>query len=79
MCCMWLDAQGSPKWAPLLATLPEAVETPVLWPTDERAALLRGSPVLYPSLTLTLCLQAPGSAVPRLCAAICWDLCPSLL
>ncbi len=59
---MWLDAQGSPKWALLLATLPEAIETPVLWPAEERAALLRGSPVRSASeLRPALC---PGS-VPR--------------
>jgi hypothetical protein len=55
--CTGLAVQGSPKWAPLLATLPEAVETPVLWPAEERAALLRGSPVhsLLPSSRLPLC------------------------
>ena len=45
--------QGSPKWAALLATLPGAVESPVLWPDQQRSELLRGSPV-----RLT-CLFAP--------------------
>ena len=41
----WHCAQGSQKWAPLLGTLPAAVESPVLWPEQQRSQLLRGSPV----------------------------------
>ena len=49
---LWLAAErgaaggGTPKWAPLLATLPATVDTPVLWADEERAVLLRGSPAL---------------------------------
>ena len=40
--------QGSPKWAPLLATLSAPVESPIVWPAEQRAELLRGSPVNHP-------------------------------
>ena len=33
-------------WAPLLASLPDTSDSPVLWPEEERKELLRGSPVL---------------------------------
>lgn len=33
-------------WSAFLATLPAATLTPILWPDEERAQLLRGSPVL---------------------------------
>ena len=39
-------SQGAASaWAPLLASLPERVETPLLWSDVQRAELLRGSPV----------------------------------
>ncbi|PSC76514.1 U3 small nucleolar ribonucleo MPP10 [Micractinium conductrix] len=47
---LWLLAERAKgpasAWAALLATLPSATPTPVLWPDEERAVLLRGSPVL---------------------------------
>ena len=36
-------------WAPLLASLPQRTESPVLWDDAERAQFLRGSPVLEES------------------------------
>lgn len=46
---LWLMKERKNKesqWAPFLATLPEYTSTPVLWSKEERAELLRGSPVL---------------------------------
>ena len=39
----------SSTWAPLLATLPASVDSPVLWEDSQREELLRGSPVLAES------------------------------
>lgn len=47
---LWLlaerEAGTSSQWAPLLHTLPEATNSPILWDDAERAELLQGSRVL---------------------------------
>ncbi|KAL4445791.1 hypothetical protein ABPG77_008990 [Micractinium sp. CCAP 211/92] len=47
---LWLMQErgkgGASMWSAFLATLPAATLTPILWPDEERAQLLRGSPVL---------------------------------
>lgn len=66
---LWLAAErggsGGPaaKWAPLLATLPATVDTPVLWDDDERAVLLRGSPVLAEARARDAALDAAHAAL----------------
>jgi hypothetical protein len=50
-CSMWVltacMVQGSAsKWHKMLASLPRATQSPVLWAGEERARLLRGSPTL---------------------------------
>jgi histone-lysine N-methyltransferase SETD3 len=47
---LWLMAErakgSSSNWAPLLATLPETTNSPILWDDQQRAELLTGSPTL---------------------------------
>lgn len=46
---LWLLQERSrgpaSPWAPLLAALPAATDSPLLWPAEERSRLLAGSPV----------------------------------
>lgn len=44
-------------WSAFLATLPAATLTPILWPDEERAQLLRGSPVLEEARAREAALQ----------------------
>lgn len=50
---LWIIAQrlqgNQSSWAPLLKALPAVVETPLLWSEEQRAELLRGSPVAQQS------------------------------
>jgi histone-lysine N-methyltransferase SETD3 len=47
---LWLMAEraagSASSWAQLLHTLPQSTESPILWDDQERAELLRGSPLL---------------------------------
>jgi len=47
---LWLMAEraagSASQWAQLLHTLPQSTESPILWDDQERAELLRGSPLL---------------------------------
>ncbi|GBF87903.1 histone-lysine N-methyltransferase [Raphidocelis subcapitata] len=61
---LWLLAEratvaagGSSAYGPLLAALPAATQSPILWDDRERAELLRGSPVLEEARSRQAALQ----------------------
>lgn len=62
------------QWAPLLATLPEAIDTPVLWPDDERQALLKGSPVLEEARARERALDEEWESIVGAAAAAAADV-----
>ena len=53
----------SSKWAPLMATLPSSVDSPVLWDDAERGVELQGSPVLAESRSREAALVAEWSSL----------------
>jgi histone-lysine N-methyltransferase SETD3 len=70
---LWLAreraAGAASEWAPLLATLPAASDSPVLWPDEQRAVLLRGSPTLGESRAREAALREEWAAVAAAIAA----------
>jgi histone-lysine N-methyltransferase SETD3 len=70
---LWLLAErgriGSSPWAPLLAALPRATESPLLWPDAERAELLRGSPTLAEARAREAALRAEWAEIAATAAA----------
>lgn len=57
------------EWAPFLATLPQATLTPILWEDEERAALLRGSPVLAEARSREAALRQEWQEIAAAAAA----------
>lgn len=64
---LWIIAQkqqgSQSQWAPLLEALPSVVETPLLWNEEQRAQLLRGSPVAEQSRQRAKELKHEWSAI----------------
>lgn len=56
-------------WTPLLATLPAATATPILWDDALRAELLRGSPVLPEARSREAALKAEWAAITEVVTA----------
>ena len=54
---------GASAWAPLLSTLPQATDSPLLWEEPEREALLRGSPVLEEARQRQAALHAEWASI----------------
>lgn len=64
---LWLMAErakgSESQWTAMLHTLPESTMSPILWDDQERAELLRGSPILQEARQRQAALQAQWSGL----------------
>eukprot|EP00887_Chlorella_sp_A99_P004667 scaffold4.g4667.t1 len=70
---LWLMQERSrgatSPWAPLLACLPQETDSPLLWPEEERARLLAGSPVREEAAAREAALRQEWAGIAAAAAA----------